>query len=348
MKARHILHATAVFALACLSFCELHAQTMDELNLKIKQLEAKNSSLEAKVKSLQKGNKKNSVEAMQQMQELQDENAVLSHEIQRIRQEEQDKADAEEKSKTVKIDVKDPVFKEYLLRYCDMDGDGVLSQWDAEHTYVIDFGRDKSLLKKLNNTKDVNSLDGIEHFVNLRRLVCTGNSIPNINLSQNVQLETLIANSCELKLLDVSKNVNLKQLECCDNMLYTIDLKGCPNLKTINLYKNKMTAIDLSACSQLKNLICSDNTLTTLDVSKNVELEGLDCSNNQLVQLSLVNNGKLVDINCSSNSLTSVDLQNGCDIKYIDCSRNKNLEFVILSKGKRALSDKKDGKTKYK
>ena len=348
MKARQIIRTVAVLALVCLSFCELRAQTIDELNTKIKQLEAKNASLEAKIKNLQKGNKKSNAEAMQQLQELQDAYDLLSQELNTVKKKEQDKVDAEARSKTVKIEIRDAVFKEYLMRYCDMDGDGVLTQWDADHTYVIDFGRDKSLLKKLNNTQEVTSLDGIQHFVNLRRLVCSGNSIPNIDVSHNVQLETLIANTCELKLLNVSNNVNLKHLECCDNLLYTVDLKGCPNLEDLNFHKNKMATIDLSACTQLKRLICSDNTLTALDVTKNVELEYLDCSNNQVVQLFFVNNVKLVEINCSNNNLTSVDLQNGCDIKYLDCSRNKNLEFVILSKGKRALSDKKDSKTRYK
>lgn len=347
MKAR-FLRAAAVLTLACLSLGALRAQTMDELNLKIKQLEAKNSSLEAKVKSLQKGNKKNSAEAMQQMQELQDENTVLSHELQRIRQEEQDRADAEARSKTVKIDIKDPVFKEYLMRYCDMDGDGVLSQWDAERTYVIDFGRDRSLLKKLDNSKGITDISGIEHFVNLRKLVCTGNSLAQIDVSKNERLETLIANDCELKLLNVSKNDHLTRLECSNNVLYTIDLKGATNLQHLNVNNNKIAALDLSACTKLKNLECSENTLTSLDVDKNVDLEKIDCASNKLLQLSFVHNVNLKDLVCSNNSLTSIDLQNGNDINYIDCSRNKNLTFVYLSKGKKALAEKKDSKTKYK
>jgi Leucine-rich repeat (LRR) protein len=94
--------------------------------------------------------------------------------------------------------------------------------------------------------------------------------------------------------------------------------------------------------------MCADNTLTTLDVSNNVALEAIDCSNNKLTQLSFDKNVNLVNINCSSNSLTNIDLQNGQDIRYLDCSRNKNLQYVVLSKGKRVFEDKKDSKTYYK
>ena len=77
-------------------------------------------------------------------------------------------------------------------------------------------------------------------------------------------------------------------------------------------------------------------------------MESIDCSSNKLTELSFVNNVNLVDVVCANNNLTSVDLQNGRDINYIDCTKNKNLTYVILSKGKRPLADKKDNKTQYK
>ena len=272
----------------------------------------------------------------------------LWNEIENIRKRERECYEAEVNTKSIKITVIDPVFREYLLKYCDMDNDGVLTQWDAEHTYVIDIGRDRSLLKKLDNSKEVNSLEGLEYFVNLRRLVCSGNTIPQIDLSNNINLETLIANGCELKLLDVSKNNKLVHLECSNNLLYTINLENNPCLLKIDVSKNKMAAIDLSRCIKLKSVNCSDNTLATLDISKNVELQSLDCSNNQITVLSFVSNTSLSNINCSSNKLTHIDLQNDIDTDYLDCSKNKSLEFVYLSRGHRVINEKKDLKTYYK
>lgn len=350
MKTNSLYSMAALFGILVFMFSKnnIMAQSVDELKITVKQLEAKNSALEAKVKKLQKVKSKSDSEAEEAIQQLQEENDELRAEIRGIRETEQALFEAEAKAKSNKIKIADPAFNEYLLRYCDMDNDGILTQWDAEHTYVIDIERDKSLLKKLDNSKSINSLDGIEHFVNLRRLVCSGNIIPQIDLSNNVYIETFIANGCELKLLNVSNNDNLVRLECSNNLLYTIDLSSNSNLQQLDLYKNKLAVLNLSGCAKLKVLMCADNTLTSLDVSNNVELESINCSSNKLVQLSFVNNTKLIDIDISNNNLISVDLQNGADINYIDCTKNKNLEYVVLSKGKRVLADRKDSKTRYK
>ncbi|MBR5082514.1 MAG: hypothetical protein IKX35_08760 [Bacteroidales bacterium] len=338
------LMMTSLFLMASLS---CNAQSVDELQIKVKKLEAQNSALEAKLKKCGKNNK-NSADQEKMIEYLNSENSRLNAEINAKNKADADKAASDEAKKTMKLNIKDPVFKEYLLRYCDMDDDGVLTQWDADRTYIIDITRDKSVLKLMDGSNEVTSLDGIEHFVNLKKLVCSGNRIPQMDLSKNVQLQTLIANGCDLKLLNVSKNVELVNLECNNNLLYTIDLKSNTKLQKLDLYKNKMAAIDLSNCTQLKTLMCAENTLTTLDVSKNTALESINCSNNKLTELSFVNNVKLENIICNSNSLTTIDLQNGQNIKYLDCSKNKNLQYVVLSQGKRVYEDKKDTKTRYK
>ena len=326
----------------------LSGQTYDELNTRVKQLEADKRALEAKVKKLQQGKSKSAAEAEETIQQLLGENDSLWSEIENIRETEKSLAKAEADAKSVKLNIKDPVFFEYLLRFCDMDNDGNLTRWDAEHTYVIDIARDKSLLSLIGNSNQITSIDGIENFVNLKRLVCSGNSIPQMNLSKNVLLETFIANGCGLKLLDVSKNERLTHLECNNNILYTVELNDNSNLQSLDVSKNKMAAIDVSGCIKLKELNCSGNTLTDLDVSKNVELQTLDCSSNKISKLSFEKNTLLDNINCSNNKLTELDVRNGIDIKFIDCSKNKDLDFVYISKGCRVLSDKREAKTYFK
>lgn len=327
---------------------ECMAQTIDELRLTVKQLEEKNAVLESKLRKIQKGKNKSDAEAEEAIRSLQEENKELQSELNRISKENNDKQEAENNSKHQKLDIEDPVFRDYLLRYCDMDNDGALTQWDAEHTYVIDIGRDKSLLNVIGNSNQITSIDGIKHFVNLRRLVCSGNNIPQIDLSNNVLLETFIANGCGLKLLDVSKNNRLAHLECNNNLLYTIDLKNNPDLLYLDVSKNKMAAIDVSKCTQLRQFNCAGNALTNLDVSDNNELRIIDCSNNKLTALLFAQNTALDNINCSNNRLTDLDVRNGIDIKFIDCSKNKELEFVYFGKGCRVLSDKRDPKTYFK
>lgn len=348
MKRNHCIFVTAILFCLIASLPELKAQTIDELNTRIKQLEAENRALEAKVKKLQIGKSKSDAEAEANIRLLIEANDSLRTEIQGIRTEEKTRSEAEANTKLVNIIIKDPLFFEYLLRFCDMDNDGNLTQWDAEHTYIIDIGKDKSLLNLIGSSNQITSIDGIEYFVNLRRLVCSGNNIPRMDLSKNTSLETLVANGCGLKLLDVSKNDSLIHLECSNNLLYTIDLKNNSNLLSLDVSKNKMTAIDISECHKLKTFNCSGNTLTDLDVSKNIELQSIDCSSNKIGKLSFAKNTSLDNINCSNNKLTEMDIRNGIDIKYIDCSKNKDLDFVYLSKGCRALSDKRESKTYFK
>lgn len=346
MKSKQQLLFFALFLVGMLlPIFRLSGQTYDELNTRVKQLEADKRALEAKVKKLQQGKSKSAAEAEETIQQLLAENDSLWSEIENIRGIEKTLAKAEADAKSVKLNIKDPVFFEYLLRFCDMDDDGNLTQWDAEHTYVIDIAKDRTIF---GNSNRITSIEGIEYFVNLKRLVCSGNSIPQIDLSKNVLLETFIANGCDLKILDVSKNERLTHLECNNNLLYTVDLKGNLNLLTLDVSKNKIAFIDISKCVKLKALNCSGNTLTDLDVSQNVELQTLNCSNNKIGILSFAKNAMLDNINCSSNKLTEVDIRNGIDIKFIDCSKNKDLDFVYVSKGCRVLSDKREAKTYIK
>lgn len=348
MKRTHCIFLTAILLCLIASIPESKGQTIDELNTRIKQLEAEKRTLEAKVKTLQKSKNKSAAEAEESMRLLLEENDSLWAEISAINAAEKAQSKAETEDKSIKINIKDPWFLDYLMRYCDMDNDGILSQWDAKHTYVIDIGKDKSFLSHFGNSNQIKSIEGIEHFVNLKRFVCSGNSIPQMDLSKNTLLETFIANGCELKLLDVSNNDKLIHLECSNNLLYTIDLKNNPSLQTLDVSKNKMTTIDISGCPRLKRLNCSGNALINLDVSNNIELQTIDCSNNKLTTLSFAKNTVLDNINCSNNKLTDLDVRNGIDIKFIDCSKNKDLEFVYFGKGCRVLSDKRDPKTYFK
>ena len=352
MKSKYGLFVAMLLSVLINSLSIAKGQTVDELNNRTKQLEAEIREMKAKLQKCQR-DRRTADEAEKSIRILQKENDSLKDEIESIRTIEEARSKAEANAKLVKIDsdIKDPVFLEYLLKYCDMDNDGVLTQWDANHTYVIDIGKDKSLLNFIGTSNQITSIEGIEHFVNLKRLVCSGNSIPQMNLSKNTLIETFVANGCELKILDVSKNDRLTHLECSNNLLNTIDLKNHPNLQILDVSNNKMAAINISGCYELKTFNCSGNELTSLDVSKNVALQTLDCSNNKINKLSFTSNIMLDNINCSKNKLTDVDVRNGIlEMKFFDCSKNKDLEFVYFSKGCRIPpeNDKRDVRTYYK
>lgn len=104
-------------------------------------------------------------------------------------------------------------------------------------------------------------------------------AVSSIDVSTNVNLESLYISGSKITSLDVSKNRKLACL-CCDNT----------NITKLNLSKN----------TALQRLICFNCKLTSLDLSKNTSLIYLSCKNNKLVSLDVSNLGKssTVEIRC--------------------------------------------------
>ena len=100
----------------------------------------------------------------------------------------------------------DPVFRGYL--YDNYGADGVLS--DAE----IDNVTQLSL-----SNKGVKTLEGIEFFPLLEKLVCSYNQLTSLDVSKNTKLTKLYCDGNQLTSLDVSKNIALRELSCYNNQI---------------------------------------------------------------------------------------------------------------------------------
>ena len=116
---------------------------------------------------------------------------------------------------------------------------------------------------------------------------CNGNSLKELDVSGNSDLDTLWCGENQLTSLDVSHNTKLKQLWCSNNKLESLKLG------------NNIKFTDLS---------CHNNNLTKLDVSGNTNLTKLRCDSNQLTSLNLNTNTRLTSLNCAGNNLTSLNL----------------------------------------
>ena len=121
----------------------------------------------------------------------------------------------------------------------------------------------------LNNITD---LTGIEAFVSLISLDCSGNALTS---------------------LDVSACTALTYLYCREN------------------FWSSLTSLNVSGCTALINLDCSGNSLSSLDVSANTALTYLDCSGNSLSSLDVSANTALTTLYCYNNNLTSLNVKNG-------------------------------------
>ena len=193
----------------------------------------------------------------------------------------------------------DPLFRAYVLENFDTDGDGKISEEEAEAVTKIDV-----------EYKNINSLDGIQYFTNLTYLNCTYNKIAS---------------------LDVRKNTKLTTLYCNYNKLTTLDVSGCSALTYLYCYGNQLATLDVSKNTALTFLDCTYNQLTTLDVSKNTELYWLYCYSNQLTTLDVSKNTALIDLRCYSNKLTTLDVSKNTKLTFLCCYSNQ-IEELDLSK----------------
>lgn len=307
--------------------------TIKKLNARIEKLEDEKQALEKKLKRYQKKSSGGDCS------ELQVENEQLKYEANQLRADLEALSSSNNSKNKTPLEIKDPVFKAYLLRYCDMDNDGEITIWDAEHTYVIDCGKENkgSFLKS--ESPSIYSLDGIEAYINLKKLNCSGHEIRLLDLSKNTLLETLEADGCRLKVLTINENSELKRLSCKNNALRELDLNNNPNLFFLDVSNNELNIISLNNNPKLAKFYCANNGLVSIMASNNVDLTIIDCSNNELNSLDLSNT--VVDsIMCQNNRLTFLDLRNGKDISYLDCTKNKKLMEVYISPNHYVVTEK--------
>jgi len=114
----------------------------------------------------------------------------------------------------------------------------------------------------------IKNLTGIEAFTSLETLICDGNALTT---------------------LDVSNNLALKKLNCALMNLTSLIVKGAINLESIYCNWNQLPEIDVSENLKLDYMKCWSNRLTSLDLSFNTKLDYVDCGANNLTYLNVKN-----------------------------------------------------------
>ena len=135
--------------------------------------------------------------------------------------------------------------------------------------------------------QEIESLAGIEAFVNLEYLNCSGNPLTSLDVSAFSELRELYCNNCfnqspqsrsyENGVLDLSANMKLQILSCTDNGLTELILPDTQTLSLIYCSNNQLTHLDVSKITSLNYLYCYGNRLTQLDISNNILLQNIVC-----------------------------------------------------------------------
>ncbi len=154
--------------------------------------------------------------------------------------------------------------------------------------------------------KNIGQMTGIEAFSSLKRLNCGFNNLINLDLTENLLIEVLLATNNELSSVNL-ENPNLRLLQLSDNNLSEIDISSCPALEELGCDNNQITEINLTSNSQLIGFHLDNNQLTTIDCTGNPLLYYARCSNNNLTSISFNNNSKLIDLICSHNNIVELD-----------------------------------------
>lgn len=230
----------------------------------------------------------------------------------------------------------DDNFRMYVEENIDSDSDGVLSSseiLDCNSIEVIERG--------------IESLAGIEYFENLTELICWGNYITDLDLSNNTLLENVDCQENQLTNLELGCNSALTYLNCDKNNLTYLDVSCCNNLNYLWCQENKLSQLSvvaeesdepnlielycaqnelddlyLSACTSLETLDCQDNQITQLDISNCISLRNLDCQFNQIEWFYADENPNLEELYCGNNELRELDLSNFKSLKTLYCNTN--------------------------
>ncbi len=221
--------------------------------------------------------------------------------------------------------IPDPNFKTALLNHnprIDLNSDDEISYTEARLV------KEKLDVRGL-QSNNIGNLAGIEEFINIKELRCSGNQIQSLDLSQNKELNVLVCSSNQLTALDVSHNTKLKRLWCSDNRLTQLDLSLHPDLENLNCSRNQLTNLDVSGNSLLNNIACQSNLLTSLAIPNNNTLVNLLCHENSLTTLDVSGNTSLQTLMCYSNNLTSLVAKNGTrSIWYFNATTNPDLQCI--------------------
>lgn len=189
----------------------------------------------------------------------------------------------------------DKTFRDYISEHLDLDGSGGLSDSELKSAKVL------MPNAYLGADEKIADLTGIEKFYNLEKIYCDSHELKTLDLSKNLQLNTVSVMGNDLSEIKVGSLPNLVSLNCAYNNITSLDVSGCPQLHTLRAENNAIKSIDLKKNPELTILSIVQNELSELDLSANTKLQEIYCANNHLAELDLSSNTALEKT--SSNSI---------------------------------------------
>jgi len=216
----------------------------------------------------------------------------------------------------------------------DTNNDGEIQEIEAQAIDSLDIGPDIFFL-----SFEIADLTGIESFVNLKFLNCSGNLLTSLDVSSLTLLEKLLAAQPQLVSINVAGLTALTDLDLMNSEISSIDLTSLTSLVNLDLLGNNLTTIDLTGLVNLKRLTLGFNQLSSINLTNATSLEELRVDNNNLTELNLSSNNNLKSLDCGQNAIPSIDFSNLTSLEYLyyggnglstlDVSNLVNLQTLI-------------------
>lgn len=242
------------------------------------------------------------------------------------------------------VNFADVNFKNALLPYHDANGDGEISNSEAQNATVI----------ALDTNYGITNLSGIEAYSNLEILIIRNNPVSSpVNLSQSTHLYSVILDGFTMTIpsINLTGLTQLKKLTVSLSYGASIDLSNKPLLEEIFIAGQYgiggVTSLDVTQNPALKTLWLNESSPNTIDLSQNPLLETLVVQQNMgmptsLTSLNVTQNPLLKLLNVAGNeSLPSVDVSmnpvlnflnvGDTEVTSLNLSNNPLLKFLAIT-----------------
>ncbi|WP_310559312.1 T9SS type A sorting domain-containing protein [Flavobacterium sp.] len=210
----------------------------------------------------------------------------------------------------------------------DTNGNGEIEVSEALNVYELYFWSDF-----LSTTNDIVNLDGIQSFINLKKLNCRGNSIINLDLQGLNNLEYIEAGKNNISSVNFSDLSSLKEINLNDNQLTSINIDNLISLTKLLIFSNQLQSLTFNNNSALETVWCSKNLITSLDFSTTPNLKVIMCNDNLLTSINLGVINSIIELNCYKNKLSNLNISNLLNLTYFDFSSNQisTITFPIIN-----------------
>ena len=223
------------------------------------------------------------------------------------------------------VNFPDEGFREYVSRNFDNNGAGFLCQEEINKVRSVNV----SFNDKITNLK------GIEFFCGLKRLVCCGTKIKNLDVSKNASLIYLDCSYTKIKELDITRNIRLEDLHCNNTEIKNLDLSKNAFLYYLDCSGTEIEDLDISKNTRLIYLHCNHTGIENLDITNNTSLLCLSCGDTKIKKLDIAHKSRLIYLLCNDMKFKELDVDSSFDEwRNSNRIRRKKKDYSLLQPGK--------------